>query len=244
MKINRNILISVIILLVLCIGGMQLNHYFSIKDMENSYESVINFKEAEKSQLKNSLDLKIEDSRVMQQHIISQDVALNQFKKEFKDYKKVNSYLKSEVISTIRGLEAKYDSVKKDDFAGITIADGGYISKKDVAKNFLRIPANFEYKDEWLSLNGTVNKKSTTIDSLSMFNKFDAIIGYKKSDKSFGWLRKKDPVVELKSYSPYTKITHVNNVVINDKKSKTKNILLSTPAVFIYGLIGGGILLN
>jgi len=244
MKINRNILISIIVLLLLCIGGIQINHYFSMKDIEDSYESVIKFKEAEKSQLKNSLDLKVEDSRVMQQHIISQDVALSQFKKEFEGYKKINSYMKTEVISSIKNLEAKYNSTPKNEFDGIKIEDGGYISKKDVEKNFLRIPANFDYKDEWLSINGTISKKSTIIDSLGIFNKFDAIIGYKKSEKNFSWLRKKEPVLELKSYNPYTKITHVNNVVVDDKKGKAKNILLSTPAVFVYGLIGGSILLN
>ena len=69
-----------------------------------------------------------------------------------------------------------------------------------------------------------------------MINKFDVTIGWKKPDKSFKFLRKKIPVVELISYSPYSKINYVNNVVVDDNKS---NIFTSKPAMVVYGAAAG-----
>lgn len=244
MKTKLDIPKIIIFLLILFIGGREVQHYFIDKDRKESYEAVIRFNEGEKAQLMNSLDLKAQDNKLMKQNIMSQKIALEQFEKELEDYKSINSYMKTEVMSSIKSLEAKYNSKPKDEFEGITVKPGGYIHRDEVAKNFLRVPAPFEYKDEWFSINGTVNKESTMIDSLSMFNKFDAVIGYKKSEKSFSWLRKKEPVVELTSFSPYTEVTYINNVVVDEKKGKAKSVLLSKPAMLLYGVIGGAIILK
>ena len=205
---------------------------------------MIKFKDGERNQMKRSLDLKVSETAVMKQNLMSQKVAMEQLEDELKGYKSINAYLKSEVITSVKNLEAKYDEDNKKQFDGIKMKDGKYIHMDDVNKNFVRVPKTFSYKDDWMALNGTVKKESTNIDSLGIFNKFDAIIGYKKPEGTFGFLKKKSPVVELKSYNPYTKINYVNNVTIKGDDNKAKNILLSRPAFFIYGIIGGKVFLN
>ena len=207
--------------------------------MKTSYESIISFNEKENMQLKNSIDLKVSDAVVMKQKLTTNDIALRELKEELNGYKKLNSYLKTEVTTTIKNLEAKYNDLSKDQFDGVEIKDGSYIHVDEVDKHFLRVPKTFTTSSEWFTVHGTVKKQFTVIDSLSMFNKFDAIIGYKKPNKKFKLFRKKEPVVELKSYNPYTKINYVNNVVVSNNKTKVESIFLSRPAMLIYGFLGG-----
>jgi len=237
--LNKERYIVLIVIILALFGYRECSHSIDKKNMEQSYESVIAFKDGERNQMKKSLDLKVEDSVVMAQNIMSQKVAMEQLQGELDGFKSINSYLKSEVITSVKNLEAKYKDDKKDPFKGIEVKDGKYIHMDAVNKNFIRIPKSFSYKDDWMALEGTVKKENTTIDSLGIFNKFDAIIGYKKPKGPFRFLKKKKPIVELKSYNPYTKINYVNNVTIRGGDSKTKNILLSKPAMLIYGFIGG-----
>lgn len=244
MNINKYILIAIAILMISFIGWREYSHYSEKKTMAQSYKSVISFNEVEKNQLKNSLDLKVADEFVMKQNLVTEKIAKEELKEELKGYKDLTAYMKSEVITSIKNLEAKYDSKDSDPFIGIDLLDGDYIHKDDVDKNFVRVPKSFSYNDEWLSFKGTVNRESALLDSLYLLNKFDATIGYVRPDTSFSWFRKKEPVVTLKSYNPYTKIVYVNNVVVNDDKGKVGNILLSKPAMLIYGAVAGKIFLN
>jgi hypothetical protein len=50
------------------------------------------------------------------------------------------------------------------------------------------------------------------------------------------WYKKSEPVVEMKSYNPYTSIPYLNNVVVKQPKS---HWLLSKPAMFVYGIATG-----
>lgn len=227
-----------IFLLLLAFGWREYQNNILKKDLISSYNAVIDFNEKENDQLKESLDLKVSDNFIMKQNVISEKVANQKFREELAEYKKINSYMKSEVVTSINNLEVKYKNLSKDQFDGIDIKDGEYIHKDIVNKNFLRVPDTIYYNDDWMSLIGTINKQGAIIDSLYMFNKFDAVIGYKKPEKNFKWLRKKEPVVELKSYNPYTKINYVNNVTVDNNKGKVKNIFTSPIALFAYGFIG------
>jgi len=241
---NKYLTIGLIVVFAVILSWRECGHAAEKKAQKESYNAVIDFKDGEKAQLKNSLDLKVADNLIMKQNIMSESVAKEQLKEELKGYKDLTAYMKSEVITSIKNLEAQYEKIDKDPFDGIKIIDGEYIHKDDVDKNFMRTPKTFSYIDDWMAFSGTVNKKSTMLDSLYLLNKFDATIGSKKSEKSFSWLRKKEPTVELKSYNPHTKIVYVNNVVVDNDKGKVGNILFSKPAMFLYGFIGGGIFLN
>jgi len=241
--LNKWITIGLVVVFAAILLQRECSHAAEKNEIAESYDAMIAFKDGERNQMKRSLDLKTQDSIIMSQNIMSQKVALEQLGEELSGYKSINSYLKSEVITSVKNLEAKYDN-KKDPLDGIKLRDGKYVHMNDVNKHFVRVPNPFTYTDDWMTLKGTVKKESTIIDSLGIFNKFDAIIGYKKPEGTFGFLKKKSPVVELKSYNPYTKINYVNNVTIKGDDNKAKNILLSRPAFFIYGIIGGKVFLN
>ena len=244
MKINKYIILLVAFLMFLFIGWREYSHYSEKQTMAESYKSVINFKDNERNQIKNSLDLKVADEFVMKQNLLTEKIANDELREELKGYKDLTAYMKYEVITSIKNLEAKYDKKDGDTFKNIKVKDGKYIHKDAVDKNFVRIPKKFDYEDDWLSFEGTLNKESLVLDSLFLLNKFDATIGYVKQDVKFSWLKKKEPVVSLKSYNPYTKIVYVNNVVIDNDKGKVGNVLFSKPAMLIYGFLAGGILLN
>ena len=239
--LNKWIIIGLVAVFSAILLQRECSHAADKKAQEESYEAVITFKDGERNQMKKSLDLAIADREVMQQNVMSNKVALEQLGKELEGYKKVNAYLKSEVTTKLTNLEAKYEDLDRDPFDGITLQDGKYIHMDDVNKNFLRVPKQFSYEDdEWIQFYGTVKREKTVMDSLKVFNKFDATIGYMKPDTmKWKWLKKPVPVVELKSYNPYTKINYVNNVVVDNDKGKVGNILLSKPAMFLYGFVAG-----
>jgi len=243
--LNKYINIGLVVVFCIILGWRECSHAEDKRIQEESYGAVIAFKDGERNQIKKSLDLKVQDSFSMAQNIMTNEIALEQLKRELDGYKSITAYLKSEVTTTLRSLEAKYDTNGVDEFDGAVFHDGNYLHKDYVSKNYIRVPRGFKYNDEWTKFSGTIRKGSTMMDSLSIFNKFDATIGYVKPDTmKWKWFKKPIPVVELNSYNPYTKINYVNNVVVKKDKTDVGNILLSKPAMFIYGLIGGKVLLN
>ena len=146
--------------------------------------------------------------------------------------------VKLESKSIVKDVELKYiyihDTVYKE-----RLVLNGELDTAFLNEHYLKIPAKVEMNNDWMSFNATIEKKFS-IDSLSMYNKFDAYLGYKKPEKPLKFLRKSEPVLELRSYSPYTKVAYVNNIVVEDgKKGK---FLTSKPAMFLYGLGTGFIL--
>jgi hypothetical protein len=75
-------------------------------------------------------------------------------------------------------------------------------------------------------------------------NKIDAILGWQKPDKPLKFLRKAEPVVKINSYNPYSRIGAINNLVVEDERSKFGKVLTSKPMMFLYGVIGGITLLS
>lgn len=240
---SRHKISIIVAVFLLILGWREYSRYSERKAMEESYTSTISFLDTEKKELKSSLDLKVADNFIMKQNLMSEKSAKELLRKEVVGYKNISAYLKGELVTAVKHVEASY-SDDTDTFDDVSINDSNYIHKDEVEAKFVRFPKEFSHKDEWMRFNGVVGKESVVLDSLEMINKFDAIIGRKKSEKRFSWARKKEPVVSLKSYNPYTKIVYVNNVIIENKKTKAANIMLSKPAMILYGIIGGSVFLN
>jgi hypothetical protein len=84
-----------------------------------------------------------------------------------------------------------------------------------VLANSIIVPKSFEYKSKWFSVNGVVNKKSVTLDTLRIENESTVTVGFKKT----GFLKlKKEPIVEIQNTNPYMQVKSMSNVVIKDKK--------------------------
>ena len=104
MKIKKRIPLIIVIVILLLFGYREYQHYVLNKDLKESYNSVIDFKNAETGQLKNSLELQVADNFVMKQNVLSEKVAKEQFQEELKGYKEITAYMKSEVMTSIRKL--------------------------------------------------------------------------------------------------------------------------------------------
>ena len=243
---NNKYLITTIIILIVLLGAREYINYSDSESMKKSYKSIIAFKDGEKKQLKNSLELKVADEFIMKQNIVSSKIAQEQLRGEVERFKEISSYVKMESITAIRNIEAKYNDDNIDDLKEIPVINSKYVLKEDIEKYFVRVNKSFKHENDsgWFYISGLIKKESVLIDSMSVFNKFDATIGIKKSDKNFSWLRKGEPVVYLKSYNPYSKIVYVNNITVENDKSKVGNILFSKPAMIIYGILGGKLFLN
>lgn len=205
-----------------------------MSDMERDHLSEISFWENELTQSISRDSIVAQDFVEMNQNLMSEKKAREILQEEFDRFKKISAHVRFESqtrIDTLRIRYDHYDTIILNDYTD-------YVPIDTVKKYFIQIPKKVSFKDQWMSLNATVDTVFQ-MDSMKFMNKFDVTIGYKKPDKPFKFLRKKEPVVELISYSPYTSVNYVNNITVEDKKS---SIFLSPVATAIYGIgIGFGI---
>ena len=110
-----------------------------------------------------------------------------------------------------------------------------FIHRDTVREYFIPKGTKASHEDLWYDIDITLND-SLQIDSLKVRDKIDAVLAWRKPDKSFKWLRKREPIVTVQSYNPYTTIGHVNNLVVKDEKSKFVKVLTSKPMMFLYGV--------
>jgi hypothetical protein len=201
-------------------------------DLERDLDSVVSFMETEELQSISRDSIHAEDIYLMSQNLMTEKSARILLEKEFENFKTIQSHVRTETVTRIDSFFIEYDPDSSDILADYS----DYIPVDTVNKYFIQTPKGISYDDTWFAFDGSVDSIGLTIDSLSMINKFDVTIGYKKPDKPFKFLRRKQPVVELTSYNPYTKVNYVNNVVVEKQKG---SIFKSRLAMFIYGGIGG-----
>jgi hypothetical protein len=206
-----------------------------IKEQAINYTSMMSYKESENNRLIRSNEIKAAAITKSSQNAISMSLAMKEFSKELEGFKRAQSLVKSEILTEIKGLSTDFEN-SPGEFSGIQLIDSMYVHVDTVSKYFIRTPKKVNYSDDWISFDATVNK-DFTLDSLSLINKFDITIGSKKQDKPLSFLRKKEPVVEMKSYNPYSSIPYINNVIFKDDKKGAGKIVFSKPAIFAYGFI-------
>lgn len=207
-------------LLIIAISFMYCSSNSSNKKYKNDIDGVNNFLNIENSKLISRDSLKAFEIKELKQNLISERSAKNLLKEEYDRFKSINSHVRTELITKIDSVFIPYE--KRDT---TIIYDDSYIG-------------DFNLGDLWMSINGKVTTKGVFIDTLSFANKFDVTIGRKRSEKSFSFLRKKEYSVELISYSPYTRVNYLNNIVVNDDGKKN----FIKPAIFIIGALAGGVL--
>ena len=230
--LKRNIKTICLLALVGVLCGLLLNQCQESSDLERDLESTVNFLDIEKQQSISRDSIHIEDMKQMEQNIMSEQAARILLTEEFNRFKSIQSHTRIETRTRIDTFFIPYDP----DSNNILADYSDYIPVDTVNKYFIQTPKGVSYSDTWFAFNGSVDSIGLSIDSMVFMNKFDVTIGYKKPDKSFKFLRKKEPVVELISYNPYTKINYVNNVVVEKPKG---SIFTSKAAMFIYGAAGG-----
>ena len=128
------------------------------------------------------------------QFILSQKDALSEDLLILNDFKKVDAQVK--VIT-----QTQYDSIYVPYI--ITQTDTIYKYK------------SFGFKDEYFGIYGVAKQDGILFDSVYFKNDLTLTIG----NKSNGFFRKSEPIVQVKYENPYTTTTSMNNVIIkNDLK--------------------------
>jgi len=78
---------------------------------------------------------------------------------------------------------------------------------------YLKVPANFFYKEDWLSLNGVITGSSISVYDLRITTKPTIFIGYQKT----GVFKPLRPVVTVEDLNPYVSTVRMQNVTIRQK---------------------------
>lgn len=227
-KINVALAFICLVLLI-----MFLNKKQEAATLVEDYRSMQAFHEGEKDQLISSYDLLAEEVKTINQNIVSSDEEIKKLSNDLKEYKSIQAYTKAEILSEIHGLEIGYTA---PDTEIVYLPDTGCIDVEVVKENFIQIPQKVSFADDWISLDGTVTKKFI-LDSLSLLNKFDVTIGEKKTGKKLLVFNKYEPVVELKSYSPYTSVPYINNITVEERKNKGIKRAGAFALVFVAGML-------
>ena len=188
-------------------------------------DSYVEFYNNEKEETKKSMNLQAETIDMQAQIIMSQNEATEKLHKDLADFKKVKALVKTEYITVASDIQIEY--------IHDTLALTDTIWRDNIPKG-----SKVSFKDEWISFNGTLSDKFI-VDSLSVFNKFDLIIGEKKVGKRLLLFPKWEPVVEVSSYSPYTKQVYMNNIVFKPSKKKKRLNNLKKGIAFGLGVFIG-----
>lgn len=226
-------ILNIVLLILIVIGST----FFMSKlnSSEENYNSIVRYMENEKDQLIQSNDLVVAEMKTINQNIISSDDKIKELSDELSDYKKINSYTKAELLTEIRGIEINYTAPTPGvDY--VYVPDTNCVPIDSLNKYYAQMPKKVEYKDDWMKFNATAGINSFTLDSMSMINKFDVVIGERVTGKRFLIFNKKEPTVDLRSYNPYTGIPYLNNITVAEN-GKTSGKILSYLGVFTAGMI-------
>lgn len=203
--------------------------------MKSDISAYKSFIEAEKGQLINSNDLVVQEVKKMQQNQLNSDQQIKELSKELGEYKKIQSYVKAEILSEIKDIEIPYKYINTN----VYLPDTGCIDVDIVRDSFVPMGSKVEFNDRWVSFSGTVGKQFN-IDSLSMLNKLDVTIGYEKSK----WYKKAEPTVTLNSYSPYSSVPYMNNLIVKEPKGRFIKKLVFGSILFSAGAVTNKIITN
>lgn len=77
---------------------------------------------------------------------------------------------------------------------------------------YVQVPLDIVAKDSWFTIIGRVDTSMFHLDTLAVLNKLSITIGEKKGK----WWQKNEPLVEVKSANPHTKV-EIENVTIEQK---------------------------
>ena len=229
-KENINFLFSIAGIIVLSL--LLFNQCEHVADLERDIESTNSFWENEEKQWVSRDSIKAHDIAEMKMNLMTESSARQLLEEEFERFKDIQSHVRTEVITRVDSFLIPYTP----DSADILAMYDSLIPIDTVNKHFIQIPKGVSYSDTWFAFDANIDSIGLTIDSMRMINKFDVTIGWKKPDKPLKFLRKKEPVVELISYNPYTEVNYVNNIVIQNRQGSS---LVEKIATFGGGFVAG-----
>ena len=235
-KQNINLLFPLVGIVFLSL--LLFNQCEKVADLKQDIESTNNFWENEEKQWISRDSIRAHDIAEMEMNLMTEASARQLLEDEFNRFKKIQSHVRTETITRVDSFFIPYD---RDTIDLLSLYDS-LIPIDTVNKHFIQIPKSVSYSDTWFAFAGNVDSIGLTIDSLRMINKFDVTIGWKKPDKPLKFLRRKEPVVELISYNPYTEVNYVNNIVVqNSQGSSLVEKIAFAGGGFVAGFVAGQI---
>jgi hypothetical protein len=140
------------------------------------------------------------------QLILTQKETLDKLGDELDRYKKVASYVDF-------GSETKIDSILIP--YEVEVVKWMPMSEDSLAKlAYIQTPLTFSKKDEWYGIKGKVLSNGIFFDSIKFYNKSKVIVG----TESQGWFKKPIPIVSIENENPYTSVTSMQNIQVEDRR--------------------------
>ena len=99
--------------------------------------------------------------------------------------------------------------------------------------SYLRLPQNYRFNDEFMSLDAKIDEVGLNLDNISIQNENIITIGYKR----YGLFKPLTPIVEVRNTNPYIVTQSVSNVVIEKKVDFLHDKKTWGMAGFVLGLL-------
>ena len=201
-KLKNYIIIGVLIAIILLLGWGVLNMRGELKNYQNQ---ISKFELGEQEYI-TKLDAQGRELNEQSQVILTKDQAIKHGLLEIDRLKKVQSQVKVITRTQVDSILIPFiDSVDKH----ILVVD---------SINYLPIPKSFSLTDKWYSFDGVINKQGILMDSISFVNDIRITLGYKKQPFIKDLFSKPIPIVDVLNQNPYTEVTGLQNVVIEERK--------------------------
>lgn len=153
------------------------------------------------------------------------------------ELKELNHQIKINAETTVKDLLANYTNYKNEDLVLPDLTYDGFDTAAFVMfidSNYIPLGTGFELNDQWYSLSGSVEKNGLNVKSLSVINKDEYNLGYKK--KKLKDLFKDDILtLEVIHENPYTSTTALKNIELKPTKKWYQKTGFKIASGFIAG---------
>jgi len=206
------------------------SHSSELDKKDSDFEIMQDFHSKRDSANLAKIKLDAADSIKANQIIVEYENLSKALKEELRGYKNGASLTETKVVTVLESVEMEIHDTIFIDKSRLSIEGCHY--SDSLLKEFRNKKSFFTFKDDWLNIVGQYTYDKVLLDTVSLKNEFDVILGYKKEK----WYKRRNQVVELKSYSPYAEIVYLNNIIVKDRKKLS--FLNSKKAYFLYGALG------
>ncbi len=86
-------------------------------------------------------------------------------------------------------------------------------SNDTITDEFMRIPQEFTFKDEWMQFDGVVHREGVTLKDFNLKTETSIYTGYQKR----GFFRRAEPVVIVEYTNPYMRGVAMENITIREE---------------------------
>jgi len=160
-----------------------------------------------------------------EQIIVERNEQVENLLSEVEGLKKINSQIKIHIITKIKEVPVQV--------IGKTVV----ISDCDSSGNFLQLPVKYGISNKWYSAYYSIDSEGASqIDSIMFISNPKITVGYEDKGLIKNFFTKDIPIVVVEPGNPYTQVTSMTNITVNDRKRfyEKKGFL------FVSGAVLGG----